>query len=101
MTAKKARQHKGVTLQTVSDGSGLSKSMISKVENGKSTLTKDVRERLEAYYGCPIEASTDAYEVLQNRYNELLERYNKLLLKNFELETIIESIRIVTGGITE
>ena len=93
MTPKQARVHKGVNLETVSRGTGLSVSMIIKVETCNATLSQKVKERLEEYYGHSIEPSPAAYAVLESRYNSLLERYNDLLLHNMQLETKLESIK--------
>lgn len=54
---KQLRAYRGKTLSAVASECDISISLLSKIENGRSSISEDVADKLGQYYGCKISPS--------------------------------------------
>lgn len=104
---KDLRLEKHLRLQDVSEATGLSKSLISRIENGSTTLTPKSSQILSDYYGIKIEPVEVIREFksgtrLKDTHYHLLykDTYYKLkilIAENKELKKKLNAIRELVG----
>ena len=89
------REERGYTLSKVASDIGVSTSMICKLENGVTSFTKEVVDKLNSYYGiklvplkykCSLTVYTDRKDWYMKINDELKEKNKKLINRINELE---------------
>ena len=101
---KHLRESRGLTLVYVADQIGLSASMISKLENGKITITQNTAKKINKFYNINIVPKTAKF-FLEDGVNVLREPHYKKVNKNLmvkikELEIENACLRKVIEQIT-
>lgn len=83
MTAKEARKQKGITLAELSKDTGLSISLLSKIENGKTTMTEQSKQILDGYFKNDI--TTTSYTMRLQEENKQLKAEVEAYKKEMDL----------------
>lgn len=89
LTVKEFKERFDLRLQTISNESGVSMAMISKLTNNQIDLSKDIKEKLEAAFPGIIfipstESATDRASRWKDKYEQEVET-NKQLKKDYDL----------------
>lgn len=103
---KKLRLSRGKTLSSVASECNFSMSLLSKIENGRSSISEDIADKLGRYYGCKISpskfityfADKDAYVAptianYRGIISDLTHEIKRLNKRIVELEKRIEKAR--------
>lgn len=105
MQLKELRENKQLTLADVSKETGLSISMICKLERGDVKLTEKVNAILSAFYKtdveCPTSATYRKIEKLEEENAQLRKDCAKLLKQNLELKEFLAKIKLVVNRFSE
>ena len=83
MLTKEARKQKGITLDELSKDTGLSISLLSKIENGKTTMTERAKQILDDYYNNDI--TTTSYTMHLQEENKQLKSEVETYKKEIDL----------------
>ncbi len=89
---KKYREDEGYTLEEVSCAIGISSSYLSRIENGKTSVSFEILEKLAAFYG---ESTLRFFDIKNNDDSEVIRKgKGKILLtglKGVTIESLINS----------